>query len=195
MKTFCVLHDHIRDMKDLVFKYKYEHCIYLKERAGVYYFDRNTIVKGEQREGRQYCTYRGPYAECIFHSHPEASRSYPSREDILKVMKRDAIKCSIIATRWGIYTIKLTDYSLYEYKTYINIGIQILEHKLKEIVDKIGKLVEDATGYSKVKKVYPKDLNDNDIYKINKYLMDLEDLTRLQFKFYPWKFFTENNIF
>ena len=195
MKKFCVLNDHIRDMKDLVFKYKYEHCIYLKEKGGVYYFDRNTIVKGQQQEGRQYCTYRGPYAECIFHSHPYISRSYPSTEDILKVMKRDDIKCSIIATRWGIYTIKFTNNSCEEYKKYASVGYNYLEDDIKSVIDEIGIKVENATGYSKVKKMYPINIHDNDIAKINEYLMILEELTKLQFKFYPWKFFTDNNIF
>ena len=193
MKSFCVWNNTIQQMKDFVFNHKVEHCVYLKTNGNMYYFDKNTISKGQQQQGRNMCEYRGPYAECIFHSHPYISRSYPSREDILKVMKRKEIKCSIISTRWGIYTIKLTNNSYDEYKKYLTVGISYLEKDIKSVIDKIGEL-EDMKGYSKVNQVYPTDINSDDLDTINDYLNALEFITKLNIKFYSWDFFYKNNI-
>ena len=45
------------------------------------------------------------YKKMIYHTHPFVSKSYPSMEDILKIikMKNKIIKVSIIFTRWGIW--------------------------------------------------------------------------------------------
>jgi len=45
------------------------------------------------------------YKKMIYHTHPFVSKSYPSIEDIFKIvkMKNKIIKLSIIFTRWGIW--------------------------------------------------------------------------------------------
>ena len=45
------------------------------------------------------------HKKMIYHTHPFASKSYPSIEDIFKIikMKNKIIKVSIIFTRWGIW--------------------------------------------------------------------------------------------
>jgi len=43
------------------------------------------------------------YKKLIYHTHPFVSKSYPSMEDIFKIIKNKIIKVSIIFTRWGIW--------------------------------------------------------------------------------------------
>ncbi len=45
------------------------------------------------------------YAKYIFHTHPHAAKSYPSAEDIVKVLKNRNIAISVIFSQWGIWTI------------------------------------------------------------------------------------------
>ena len=53
---------------------------------------------------RNSCKTKGN-RKMIYHTHPFVSKSYPSIEDILKIikLKNKIIKVSIIFTRWGIW--------------------------------------------------------------------------------------------
>lgn len=51
------------------------------------------------------CFHDNFYSPYIFHTHPNNSKSYPSASDIIKVLKYDIIKSSLIFTKWGIWEI------------------------------------------------------------------------------------------
>lgn len=63
----------------------------------------NDIVKY-----REFCSRDSTYATSYeYHSHPEIkSKSYPSYEDINTIYKHRSKKVSVLATQWGLYTIK-----------------------------------------------------------------------------------------
>ena len=63
----------------------------------------NDIVKT-----RESCSRDSTYATSYeYHSHPAIkSKSYPSYEDINTIYKHRSKKVSVLATQWGIYTIK-----------------------------------------------------------------------------------------
>jgi hypothetical protein len=68
------------------------------------------ITKGSTNQGRGTCTHKG-YTPYIFHTHPRTSMSFPSREDIGKVLKRETIKYSLIFTEWGIWNLSASNHN------------------------------------------------------------------------------------
>jgi hypothetical protein len=58
------------------------------------------IVVGKPNE----CTFSG-LSWVIFHTHPLVAKSYPSIQDVIKVVKHDVIQYSIIFTEFGIWNI------------------------------------------------------------------------------------------
>jgi len=58
------------------------------------------------RNRRRMCISTPPYQKYIWHTHPLTSKSYPSAEDIIKVIKSrtiDSVLDSVIFTRWGLW--------------------------------------------------------------------------------------------
>ena len=61
---------------------------------------------GGQRRGRRLCNYNSPYKKYLWHTHPLTSQSYPSTEDVIKVIKprtNDVVMVSLIFTKWGLW--------------------------------------------------------------------------------------------
>jgi hypothetical protein len=57
-------------------------------------------------DGRHLCNYMPPYQKYIWHTHPNITQSYPSTEDILKIITprtKNVVNNSIIFTRWGLW--------------------------------------------------------------------------------------------
>lgn len=108
-------------MKQISHSYKDELCSHLINQDNILYINSDSISiggkrKDEEGKERQSCEYNKKFIkEYIFHSHPFFSGSYPSKEDVMKVFKHPEIKVSIIATRWGLYTIKNTTLSTSHY--------------------------------------------------------------------------------
>lgn len=93
-----------------------ETCGYLRPSASGHY---KAVVRGEDSVGkgdRAACTYKPPYEELLWHTHPNGIKAYPSAEDVLKVLKKRSskhmIQKSFIYTMWGVwelYATKKTD--------------------------------------------------------------------------------------
>lgn len=45
------------------------------------------------------------YYDTIWHTHPKSEKGYPSSQDILKVLKHEQIRKSLVFTTWGIWII------------------------------------------------------------------------------------------
>jgi hypothetical protein len=90
---------------DLVFDNEVEFCGLFNSIDNCLVIDNNTVTVGYETNGRKACIHKR-YSKLIWHTHPYSSHSYPSREDVFKVLKRDVIENSIIFTRWGIWQIK-----------------------------------------------------------------------------------------
>ncbi len=188
----CVDIDNIKLMKSFVFDEEQEYCINLEKSYKyiqgkgtiIYSFKMDTLSKGihvSYGDGKQRasCTYK-IYSSVLFHSHPKLSRSYPSFEDIKK-LRHDIIQISIIATRWGIYTIKKTSIKLPDFDN--------IQPKLNGYLYKL-QLLEDKTGYSRLNKETGKTyLEKEEIKELEFYLGKLSLHSGLKFNFYPWTHF------
>jgi hypothetical protein len=118
-----------------------------------------------------------------FHTHPFESRSYPSSEDILKLLKRPhKYIVSIIATRWGIYILRQSEQSLKNpLKDETN---QITtKKKISDIIRWIGQ-IENNKGYKNNN--YERELTTVELNEINKNITNLINLTYLKIKFCTW---------
>jgi hypothetical protein len=64
--------------------------------------------KGVVGDGnRVACTFKPPYEELLWHTHPIGVKAYPSAEDVMKVLKKRSnkrmIQRSFIYTAWGVW--------------------------------------------------------------------------------------------
>jgi len=83
-----------------IFGVNNEWCYNIDKVGGYYRLINKT--GGDSVDGRKFCNYKY-HSSFILHTHPSTSWAYPSFEDINKVFKRDLIKKSIIATKWGVW--------------------------------------------------------------------------------------------
>jgi len=180
----------LSQFKKYVTEYNYEICANLnkidKNNEKILLIDKNSIMAGTSKDdsGRALCVWKNKdNLTYLFHSHPINSRSYPSMEDVIKVLKRNSVFFSSIGTRWGLYVIKPTMKSFQiakDWETY-NLEKQyspiILYH-----LNKIG-IIENDLGYKKG--LYP-DLNNYQIQIIKDILVDIEKSVYLSIKFCPW---------
>lgn len=90
----------IRQMKSLVYNSPVEICANLDESLEI---DSESIVEGKEENSRGTCLFKS-YTPVIFHTHPNHLYSYPSMEDVVKIIKNlRIINHSLIATKWGIW--------------------------------------------------------------------------------------------
>lgn len=109
-------------------KKPYEMCYNIEEQ----YNDELILVyesKGQSiSQNRRGSCYHKRYSKWILHTHPFISKAYPSGEDIVKVIKHEIIKNSLIVTSWGIWHIrKLRDRK--------NLDLEKLTQDTKKCVD------------------------------------------------------------
>ena len=112
----------------------------------------------------------GKYAPYIFHTHPNTSKSYPSASDIIKVIKHNTIKSSLIFTRWGIWEI------------YSNMKKKISIEMQEDMKNKINTVFE--TLYFKTEKGRAKTV---DYIFIDKFLNDFKSEFDINILLTPWK--------
>lgn len=82
---------------------KVEACGFLLLEDNILYID--SISNDTDKKDRASCTL-SKYTEIIWHTHPFNHKSYPSTEDVLKILKlrKDNLpKISLIFTTWGIW--------------------------------------------------------------------------------------------
>lgn len=188
---FCVDSITISEMNNFVFSSEVEICINLKWN-NQYSNDKKVMVlipesqqKGTRINNRGTCNHK--YSTPIyFHSHPISSRAYPSMEDILSVIKHsDTVKCSLIGTRWGIYTIKPTNHTSRFYNHLLKKNeIDKIKNIIKHYIDKIG-IIEEVEfkkgNYSK------EELTLDEMGIINNSFNKLLEKVNIQIKLYSWK--------
>ena len=93
------------------------------------------------------------YKRMIYHTHPTVSKSYPSFEDILKIvkLKNKIIKISIIFTTWGIWELHCNNKS-------DNIPKQIVD-KIRKQLDNIYYTQNQGRGELRSKSLLQKSIN------------------------------------
>lgn len=60
---------------------------------------------------RQHCNY-SILSRVVFHTHPLSSKSYPSIEDLAKVVKYPQVKVWLLACKWGIWYMRVSSHKL-----------------------------------------------------------------------------------
>lgn len=109
MKKYCLLKGVVDYLHNLVYTQALEKCsiLYLAyHKNGIDYLEYDPAKEniGVKEDGRQRCDSENYHH--IVHTHPLSEGSYPSVEDIWRLVEEPAIKLSVIATSWGIYTMK-----------------------------------------------------------------------------------------
>jgi len=176
-----------------VFEYREEICANLTEKRGegdtsvtLRNLVPTNIVKGgfyEYSPGK----FRGTcshvvYSRHLFHSHPRRSRSYPSGEDIIKVLKHwDKIVNSVIATKWGIWVISNTHRS--------NIFNTSISDELKKWIDfYLGRIgIQTRNEQKDNSEDKSKDLTEEDTELISKTCEKLSSKLGLKIILYSWE--------
>ena len=186
MKKYCLLEGVIRYLYNMVYTQELERCSVLYEvenKNGIIYleYDPEKEQIGVKVDGRQRCDSDDYHH--IVHTHPKSEYSYPSLEDIWRLVTEPAIKLSVIATTWGIYTLKqkekfkghdwLNDLKANNYE-------QGFKDWLNGILDDIGKLQDKKRSTNVLTPVEYTDVNLFLSY-INK-KMDIEIVL------YPWQY-------
>lgn len=172
-----------------VFGYPYEICANLKKTDSGSLIPHN-IFKGkleEYDEGkwRGTCSH-GEYSSNILHTHPPSSYSYPSTEDIMKVIKKyGKIINSLIGTKWGVWVISNTTTS----NIYSASQEKILFSKIKKHLDTIG-LATRTTDKERegISGAFDKsrDLSDDDFLLVKEENKKLSDLLMIKIELYRW---------
>lgn len=178
--TYATMYDHM-------FYGKTEFCSYLDLYNDSLTIKQSTLTTGgiesyAEDKVRGTCQFVGNPTQFMYHSHPLTSRSYPSTEDVLKVLKKPGkYLLSIISTRWGIYVIKHTRESLRQ-----KIEEQDLQKYKKMISNTLSVIgfMENDKGYKQG--VYSSELKNDELNKINDVLHTIEMNTKLDVKFYKW---------
>lgn len=189
--------DLINKMHHIVNNKEKELCIIFKKDEQNSLYLSNLFNEGKQEEYkddkgnlkyRAMCIFPSGMHPYLFHSHPIKSKSYPSNEDIIKLLRHDYIKISVIATRWGIYVIKPTDksreFALHYSK--LNRDDQYDEYKkiFGEYINKLVK-IEIKKGY--YKGVYTSVLDRDDLDYLYRQLNEISNITGLEIKFCTWR--------
>lgn len=189
----------IDEMYDLVLKEEQEYCIiFSKDSNRTLRFSRESSVGKliiENGKERASCIFpkhdkrEHPY---LFHSHPRKRRSYPSLEDVVKLLRHPEVFLSVIATRWGIYVIKSNhesrEFARKYYKLDKNSQMKKYESKFGIHLKKIG-FLENDKGYKNGE--FPP-LNEKEVDVISQHLEEIAKITGLEIKFCPWKDLNKN---
>jgi len=189
--------DILEVFRKYVFNYDEEICANLSERTDKAVTIRNlfptNVLKGgvyEYSPGkfRGTCSHK-EYSRNIFHSHPRRSYSYPSREDIIKVLKHwGKIVNSVIATKWGVWIISNTNRSNIFNPTRINELKNYIDHYL----NKIG--IETRNANRDIGQDKSNDLTEQNIKLISETCEKLSSKLGLQIILYRWENLKGSNI-
>lgn len=159
---------------------------YDDEKGKTLYIDESSISIGTTKKetGRGSCNWKENYQNVyLFHSHPVISRSYPSTEDIIKVIKHAKIMISIVATRWGLYIIKPTENS---WKIAHHWNDDVYKKYFKRVDQELSYIyeLENKLGYKN--NLYPQIsiLEEN---KIKTILERIQRLAYIDIKFCSWR--------
>jgi hypothetical protein len=201
MKNYCLLKDVILHLGHLVYKKNTERCnsLDLKEyKNGIYYLDYDINYEKEgykvkyKHENRDYEEERQACdiytdVEYIVHTHPLSEYPYPSVEDIWQLVDNPKIELSVIATSWGIYSLKRKGNWVgtswlkeLQQNNYVDGFKRWLQHEL----DNLG-MIHDK------KKRNNKDdytLTQPQLMDVNLYLNNISNNMDIEIKLYHWDY-------
>jgi hypothetical protein len=179
----------LEKMKNFITEEKDELCFILdkveESDKKILRLNLNSMSRGTRKEEgkRASCNFSNKYPNVyLFHTHPFLSRSYPSMDDVIKVLKSKIIMVSVIATRLGIYTIKPTSKSRKIAYNWTDKLRDKFSKDILRIVDEIG-IIENDIGY---KTGNLRLLNSTEEKEINDIILLLENVSQMEIKFCSW---------
>lgn len=185
MINYCLSNNDVNTLQAYVFVQKIEACGSLEDINNVngvieLKIDDSSIVQGKSvlvnGQLRDICFH--PPTDYIFHTHSYNLLSYPSIEDITRIIDEEIIKVSIIATRWGIYVIKRLKEGFKEYLKNTN--------TYEGYCDWV-KITLDEFGRYEVWNGYPNKFPTVDMSLVKRQLNNLNDSSKyLYYSFYKW---------
>jgi hypothetical protein len=112
-------------LKEMVDNFDVEVCGVLNT-VGDVNLEISTQSRGQNLENRNMCIHTR-YSEIIFHTHNHSAKSYPSMEDVIKVVKHDLIQSSVIFTSWGIWSLSC---------------VRKIRHPDEELIQLVGRAID-----------------------------------------------------
>lgn len=193
MKKYCLLKGVVEYLHNLVYTQSLERCsiLYVREhKNGIDYleYDPSKENIGIEEDGRQRCDSEN--YDHIVHTHPLSEYSYPSVEDIWRLVEEPLIKLSVIATSWGIYTLKQKEtLQGMEFLNKLKAHKPGYEHEFKywidvELHEGIGKLEDRKRDRKKNDYV----LTPVEFQDVNLFLSNISKNLDIEIKLYPWQF-------
>ena len=191
MKKYCLLKGVVEYLQNVVYTQELERCSILDEvdyKNDTIYLEyipekENIGIKVDDRQRCDSDNYH-----YIVHTHPISEYSYPSVEDIWRLVEEPSIKLSVIATSWGIYTLKqkekfkgmcfLNNLKTHkpgyekEFKAWVDV----------ELHEGIGRLQDRKRGRNRNDHT----LTQVEYQDVNLYLNNISDNLDIEIKLYPW---------
>jgi hypothetical protein len=192
MKKYCLLERVLQHLHYLVFNEKIERCstlyaVNIKNDVTYLEYEFNREQIGFKTEGRQRCDSENYHY--IVHTHPKSEYSYPSVEDIWRLVTEPSIKLSVIATTWGIYTLKQKEnFKGMDFLNNLKAYKPGYEHEFKHWLD-----VELHEGIGKLQdRKKTRDINDHTLtptqyMDVNLFLSNISKNLDIEIKLYPWQ--------
>ena len=177
----------LQQMKKYVFEEKEEICLIFDKidilGKKILSLNMDSLSRGKEKSERAMCNYKeGFHHDYLFHSHPILSRSYPSIEDIKKVLKSKSIMVSVVASRWGLYTIKPTLQSRTIAHKWDEKASEYFSNQIRKVVDLIG-IMENKIGYKNGNLRF---ITKDEEHELQKIISSLNKLTHLEIQFCSW---------
>jgi len=181
-RVFTIEPEIIKVLHKYVFGYEYEICAHLQTTEKGNLIPRNVLKGSVDEKGRGTCRHQG-YTSNILHTHPPSSYSYPSTEDIIKVIKHHGkIVNSLIGTKWGIWVMSNTTSSnIYSPSQEVNIS-----NKIKKYLDTIGYSTRTSEEERKTSPDKSRNLSPDDHILIAKMVKKISDMLLIKIELYSW---------
>ena len=213
MKKYCILKSDLEQIKKLVYNQNQEWCgsLDIINNDSEMYDDLKEFCENKNceefyllridklEEGidvdlnthfpRKFCGNSGE-TRIKFHTHPLSELSYPSFEDITRVMNND-LDVSIIATRYGIYILKPPNYD----DVVSHFKNKFSKHKdhFKQYKDWMDKdplfhlyTLEYNKGFNRSREIFPTEIANSEERYIQDIMNAISRESEITIKFYSW---------
>jgi hypothetical protein len=193
MKKYCLLEGVVRYLHTLVYTQELERCSILYEvenKNGTIYLEydpkKEQVGKKESnKEGnRQRCDSENFHH--IVHTHPLSEYPYPSIGDIWRIVEEPSVKLEVIATSWGIYTLKQKE--KFKGLDWINdLRANNYEQGFKDWVTGVLNNIHRLHDKKKNRDINNYILTPVEYGDVNLFLSNINKEMDIEIKLYPWQ--------
>jgi hypothetical protein len=112
------------------------------------------------------------YYSVIWHTHPKSEKGYPSTQDILKVLKHEQIRKSLVFTTWGIWIISNVGKTINKHANHDNSLLLYFQDLIQGNIDRLYRYNERGRKLVDINKT--ETVIKHIVEKINKHGFSLE---------------------